>query len=70
MEKTTSIPQKKLDKAKWFYWAIIAFVLLLSTVFLAPVNPLKSATYYYIGGPIHLTSSWKTNPNGTGTSPT
>ncbi|MCX8143525.1 MAG: polymer-forming cytoskeletal protein [Bacteroidia bacterium] len=69
MEKTTSITQKKLDKAKWFYWAIIAFVILLSTVFLALVNPLKSATYYYISGPIHLTSSWKTNPNGTGTSP-
>lgn len=70
MKKVSFTSHKKLRKAQLFYWSIIIFALLLSTIFLALINPLRAATYYYISGPIHLTSSWKTNPNGTGSSPT
>ncbi len=52
-----------------FHWLIIILVSILSLIFLSLINPLSAVTYYYINGPINSLSSWKTNSNGTGTSP-
>lgn len=57
------------NKARTFYWAIVAVVIILSLVFLSLVSFVKAATYYYISGPVNNVSSWKTGSNGTGTSP-
>ncbi|GAB4205192.1 MAG: hypothetical protein Fur0023_13790 [Bacteroidia bacterium] len=63
--KLQQLPPKLLG----FYGVLLGFIIVLSVIFLILINPLHAATYYYISGSLNSTTSWKTNSNGTGTSP-
>ncbi len=61
--------KNNINSVRIFHWSVIGIALILSVLFLSLISAAKAATYYYISGALTNINSWKTNANGTGTSP-